>query len=374
MALVSIPDFVTLGQRIREARDRVGLTQADVAREAALDRTALTKIESGARRVTALELARIAEALGTRMVTFFEEPTPAVVSHRSNQGLDTADSHVDLALANLVVEVEFVQSLSSNLAALELPSSVDWPRPTDSAAAELLAERARELLGLAPGEPAHGLADKVQALGLWAFSRDLGPNTADAGTVMLRSGGVSLVNSHNKVGRRRLALAHELGHYLLQDEYTVDWRVADGLGIESRLDDFARALLLPASGLRRMWSGERGDAALRERAIIAASHFQVDMSTLARRVADLGLEGDLKEIRQVRPGRSDFIEFGLLPEPVELSGTSLPIEYQRAVLKLYRAEKIGADRALELLQETYTEQDLPARHKRSENDIWQYIS
>ena len=69
----------------------------------------------------------------------------------------------------------------------------------------------------------------------------------------MREGGVCLVNSHNKVGRRRLALAHELGHYLLQDEYTVDWRVTDGgVGLESRLDRFARALLLPAQGLREM--------------------------------------------------------------------------------------------------------------------------
>ena len=84
---------------------------------------------------------------------------------------------------------------------------------------------------------------------------DLGVDAADAATILLRSGGSSLVISDNKVGRRRLALAYELGHYLAQDQYTVDWRVADQANedIEARLDRFARSFLLPEAGLRESW-------------------------------------------------------------------------------------------------------------------------
>lgn len=375
MAHMTEVDAATLGDRIREARERSGLTQGDLAQRISLDRTALSKIESGARRVTALELAAIAAELGVRMAVFFQDPIPALVSHRSNQGLDTADSKIDRDLAELAGEVEFVQSLAPGVLATRTALDENWKHPRNSSDAEQFAEQVRALLEFEPAEPVHALADRVAAVGLWAFSRDLGVDTADAGTVLLREGGVCLVNSHNKVGRRRLALAHELGHYLLRDEYTVDWRVTDGgAGLESRLDRFARALLLPASGLREMWDVKLKSHEPRERAIITASTFQVDMSTLARRVVELDLPGDAGDIREWRPIRSDFVEYGLLPEPQELAATTLPVQYQRAVLYLYRAEKIGADRALDLLKDTFGESDLPPLHQRSELDIWQFVS
>lgn len=375
MAHVTHVDAATLGERIREARERSGLTQGELAQEVALERTVLNKIESGTRRVTALELADLSEALGVRMATFFEDPVPALVSHRSNQGLDTADSKIDGFLANLAGEVEFIQSLLPDTLAPPAELAEAWPHPGTSDEAEELAERARTLLSLDPYEPCHSLANRVEALGLWAFSLDLGVDSADAGTVLLGTGAVCLINSHNKVGRRRVALAHEFGHYLLQDEYTVDWRVTDGgVGLESRLDRFARALLLPSRGLRKVWEVELKDIGLRERAIIAASRFQVDMSTLARRTVELGLAGSPDEIRAYRPIRSDFVEYGLLPEPQELAAASLPAQYQRSVVRLYRAEKITAARALDLLQGTYDDSDLPPLHDRSEQDVWQYVS
>ncbi|MEV6981638.1 helix-turn-helix transcriptional regulator [Sphaerisporangium sp. NPDC051017] len=55
-----------IGQRITEARHRKGLTQAQLAVAISIDRSALAKIENGSRRVTALELSRIADTLGER--------------------------------------------------------------------------------------------------------------------------------------------------------------------------------------------------------------------------------------------------------------------------------------------------------------------
>jgi hypothetical protein len=101
--------------------------------------------------------------------------------------------------------------------------------PGTLADADNLARQARGLLGLA-AVPVYDLIDRAASIGLLVFSRDLGVDTADAGTILLRQGAVSLVNSRNTVGRRRLALAHELGHYLVADKYIVDWRVVDQQG------------------------------------------------------------------------------------------------------------------------------------------------
>lgn len=49
-----------LGERLREARKYLGLKQEEVATYLKLPRTALTDIESGQRRVEAIELTRLA--------------------------------------------------------------------------------------------------------------------------------------------------------------------------------------------------------------------------------------------------------------------------------------------------------------------------
>jgi transcriptional regulator with XRE-family HTH domain len=49
-----------LGDRLREARKYLGLKQEEVAAYLKIPRTALTDIESGQRRVEAIELTRLA--------------------------------------------------------------------------------------------------------------------------------------------------------------------------------------------------------------------------------------------------------------------------------------------------------------------------
>ncbi|MEU4834323.1 XRE family transcriptional regulator [Streptosporangium sp. NPDC023615] len=369
-------DEKTLGARVREARERAGLKQGELGQLVSLDRTAVNKIECGARKVTALELSDIAAALGVSMSSFFSEPIPALVSHRSAQGLDTADSKIDRLLANIAANVEFVAELTPSELALPGDDVVSFPPPRTSSDADALAVATRTNLGLTDTEPIYDLVGKAAKMGLLVFSADLGVDTADAGTILLRRGGVSLVNSYNKVGRRRLAAAHELGHYLIADEYTVDWRVADrqSSGIEARLDGFARSLLLPEPGMRAAWTQYKS-AELRDTAVLLASNFRVDMATLARRLEELDLvdrEGAAL-VRGVTTTRADIVEFGLTV-PVDLEGTSLPLSYQKAILRTFRDERISQARALELLQGTFTEYDLPARRKRREDEIWNFVS
>lgn len=64
------PDRQTLGERLRGAREYVGLKQEDVARHLGIPRSALSHIEAGQRKVDALELARMAK-LYQRPVSWF---------------------------------------------------------------------------------------------------------------------------------------------------------------------------------------------------------------------------------------------------------------------------------------------------------------
>jgi transcriptional regulator with XRE-family HTH domain len=64
------PNRRTFGERLRSAREYVGLTQDDVARHLSIPRSALSHSETGQRKVDALELARMAK-LYQRPVSWF---------------------------------------------------------------------------------------------------------------------------------------------------------------------------------------------------------------------------------------------------------------------------------------------------------------
>lgn len=59
-----------LGERLKEAREYVGLTQDDVAKKLGIPRSALSNIEAGIRKVDAIELAQLAK-LYQRSVAWF---------------------------------------------------------------------------------------------------------------------------------------------------------------------------------------------------------------------------------------------------------------------------------------------------------------
>ena len=181
------------------------------------------------------------------------------------------------------------------------------------------------------------------------------------------------------IGTPRLDLVHELGHYLVADEYTVDWRIAEQQDAGQRegiLDYHARALLLlPKDSLMRDWSDLLGgEADLRAAAIRLGSSYRVDMATLARRLSELGLVdgADAARVRTFRTTRADIVDYDLVVAD-ELAPPSLSRVYERAVLNLYRSETISAARALDLLLGTWDEEALPTLPRRAESEIWQYV-
>jgi transcriptional regulator with XRE-family HTH domain len=368
-------DAEILGQRIAETRTRAGLTQAEVAAAISMPRSALTKIEAGDRRVTALELARIAEALDYRIEWLLDDPPAAITSHRNTQDPGAPSPRIDLVIERVARNVEFVAEENERFS---LETAPVQQVPATAAEAETLAASARELLGLDPLGPVTGLADKVAAIGLLVFVLDLGAETADAATILLEAGAAGVVNGALHTGRRRLALAHELGHYLVADDFTVDWRVAEyqpGQQRESLLDRFARAMLLPAADVKANWSDySTGDGDLRTAAVRLASEYRVDMATLAMRLVELQVLGrsEASKVRTVRTTRADIVELNLVVAD-EMAPPALPRAFEAAVLQLYRSETISAARAVDLLLDTWEEDALPPLPRRSEAEIWQYV-
>jgi transcriptional regulator with XRE-family HTH domain len=102
-----------IGERLKEARKYLGLTQEDVAAYLKIPRTALVDIESGQRRVDALEFSRLAQ-LYKQPTTYFtgEDVTaselPPNVAHLARKAAELSDR--DQAELNRFVE--YLQSRS----------------------------------------------------------------------------------------------------------------------------------------------------------------------------------------------------------------------------------------------------------------------
>ncbi len=80
-------DRKSLGAKLREAREYLGLSQDEVARAVGITRSAISLLESGQRKVDALELKKLAEmyqrpvAEFTGDVDVIDSPMPETVQH-----------------------------------------------------------------------------------------------------------------------------------------------------------------------------------------------------------------------------------------------------------------------------------------------------
>lgn len=88
-------DRQTLAERLRVAREYVGLKQEDVARHLSIPRSALSHIETGQRKVDALELTRMAK-LYQRSVSWFTGEDSSALTE-----LPEGVAHVARAAASL---------------------------------------------------------------------------------------------------------------------------------------------------------------------------------------------------------------------------------------------------------------------------------
>ena len=71
-------DDELVGDRLREARETLGLTQADVAGALGIPRTSVIAMEAGRRKVSGLELRRLARVYRRSIEWLLGEDTPAI--------------------------------------------------------------------------------------------------------------------------------------------------------------------------------------------------------------------------------------------------------------------------------------------------------
>ena len=347
-----------LGKRIARARTAAGKTQRSLADDTGLERSLIAKIERGTRRVEALELLHIARALEVSLDWLLADSLPIVVSGRGAlPGVDEAKH----AVRAEVIAVEIARDLNLLLeqAVLKAPAKNPHGYSTgDVREAERLAREVRDRIG-EPGSPLLDLGFWTERLGLHCVSEDRGELLPLGLYRSLGDVGVAWINGRSPAGQRRFTLAHELGHHLLQDEYSLDWSESTSEETERWINAFAIHLLLPRRGAVERWSS-LVDLDDRARAIVLAAEYGVSWSAACAQIVRLDLvsPADGEALRERRPTKWEQIELEV-SVPEELTPPYVSPEAASAVVKLYRRSKLSATRAVEMLRGTVTEEELP---------------
>lgn len=340
-----------------QARKTARLSQADVAAAVRLDRTAITRIESGDRHVDSLELARLATVLGRPIDWFMTPPPPSIVSRRASR--DAADdSHADVLLETVARDVALVIEMS--LLGQSVPSfratvPVETVETAEAAASDL-----RRHMELAPG-PVWDLQRVVEQVGLYAFSIELETDSRDGSYVALDAGGVAVVNGRTPTGRRRFTLAHELGHHFLCDKYSDEWILGVGGGERERLiNAFAVHFLMPRDAVASRWKALVGDREPRQAAVVLGAEFGVSWTAACAQLRNLDLidEAMRLQLEHDRPRKADYVEGGILLRD-DLVPPAVPPMFAAAVVKAYKRHKLSAARAVEILRGAVSADELP---------------
>jgi Zn-dependent peptidase ImmA (M78 family)/transcriptional regulator with XRE-family HTH domain len=353
-----------LGERVADARRRKGWTQGELAARVGLTQTSVSRIETGVRAVSSLELAELAEILGVSVLDLLRGGQRPMLAIAARLGHFRDPGAVDRALRRAEALIRLDELLDPVLgrsppgaeAAVEpaavRPGEVGRGPAVDQG--RRLAGQVRQALRLGDG-PLGPLPEVLEERLRLDVDFSPLPEAVDGLCVSVGERALVLVGSSKPSSRQRFTLAHELAHYLVDD---LDPLYVDERGVrarsvaEMRANAFAAHLLMPEPGVRAVIDGFTDDA---ERAVRVALTFGTSVSAAAYQLGNLGLLPDSIRNRLTQAGSRPLLMRYALPSDWQQDesgrGRLRPPSrlYRRATLA-FRRGLIGLEPIAELLQ------------------------
>lgn len=300
-----------IAARLRQARESLGFTQAEVADALDMHRPTITEIEAGRRAVASEELYRFAQLYATSLSALLAEPVPSEdeVTHVlfRKQGLTTPQARraVRQFMERCRSEGELEQMLGLEETADPRPSYRVPPPDTKWRAIEQgswIAREERRRLELGP-EPIRNPLDLLEKQGVRIGPLD-DSNGADVDGIYFETEslgacvGVNLRKDDWTGFRAAFTAAHEYAHWLLRDLTVEEFNfgaTGDENYIEVRANAFAAAFLMPQEGITAYFTSlglvKEGQIPHLSKADIvrAMDHFGVSRQALLYRLQNLRL-------------------------------------------------------------------------------------
>jgi Zn-dependent peptidase ImmA (M78 family)/transcriptional regulator with XRE-family HTH domain len=349
-------DLMAAGARMREARERAGLSQRAVEDATGISQSTLHRVETGKHTTATLaDFDRIAQALSIGLdELLYGSPVRerARVAARTASGNDVRDvlqAAMDQGIEllklddRLDVVVPYLRQATAGLA-LVVPAS-----GSPSSRGEAAARQVRTTLCLGTA-PIADLPETVERL----VGADVGTAPLPEGvsgicaTDPQRETTIVLINSNDVADRQRFTLAHELGHLVFGDATHVDAVDGQRTPQEITCDEFARHLLIPQDGVRA-WLGIPADNSgtpVDERTMALLSrHFGASPEATRIQLDRMGLLPVSLAGGTLASGRQWAYEFGWGPQFDNVQEASARPRVPRRILdratEAYREGKLG---------------------------------
>ncbi len=263
-----------VAQRVREAREEAGLTQAQLAKRVDKTQTAVSFWESGKRTPGLDDLIQLSDALKKDVYYF----------------LPSTEMHMPVAT--------MLRAVADRLASVELREAVErllidaealgLPQRRFEIRSQMPAHAANELLEAAViMQPPVDIQHLAELCGVQVLERPF-PDALSGLVLEMRPGAIIGINSNHHANRKRFSMAHELGHHLLKhaERFHIDVNDGDLPGndyqSERAANEFAAELLMPRRLVVPRFDANPDPPAL-------AGEFVVSEIAMGYRLVNLGL-------------------------------------------------------------------------------------
>jgi len=235
--------MIDLGTVLETARRARGLTQAELAELTDTTQPSIQRYENNLREPDSQVLLRIADALGV---------TPSFLQHASRpQGAMAVEAHMrrrSTAPAALWRRLEAELNMTrwhiarlyeeiSLAATLSVPQ-FDPEEYLPESAARMVRTQWRLPMG-----PVRNLTSWMESAGILVLEYDFGSPKVDGLSQWAGDHPIIVLNAQVPTDRKRLTLAHELGHIVLHADYAGD-------DMEDQANAFAAEFLMPADVIK----------------------------------------------------------------------------------------------------------------------------
>jgi len=347
----------TFGERLQRARAVAGLSRAKAAKALEMSRADLSRIECGRRRVSTLELSRIARLYGKPSARCLVEPigVPTVRYFPSAYRVDERDLMVIQEVGDWFDYYAWLEQGALGAQRYELPT---YPLPPGNAVeqGEALAREERSRLGLGDDGSVPSMVALLEEQGAKIAVQDFHPRSRVFGCYLFSKslGPCVIVNRRHPPARRRLAAAHEYAHLLVEQD-DISGQVCDPsreqARDELRANAFAAAFLLPAGGIAAALEGldTRTNEVTFDQAVVLSYDFGVSYHAIVARLAELGWIG--RKRRRHLERRAGLIRRHTPPGESGVPGDteSEPVRLQSVAVEAWHADQISTGKLADLL-------------------------
>lgn len=286
-----------VGERLRGARDRVKLKQAEAAESVGLSRTTLIAIEQGQRKVRIDELRKLAALYKMSINELMrQEAIHADLTPKFRKLFQQEDDAVERAVKQLEdlarAEAELEQLLGVQSLRNYPPERPILPGDVRAQAEQdALDLRQRLGLGLSP------ISDIVTLLelelGVRVYIRRIDGGISGLFAYDEALGACILLNGNHPRDRRAQTAAHELGHLVStrREPEVLEEGVTENSREERYANTFGRAFMTPARAVMQKFKEiTLGSEKLTRRHVIVLAHFfGVSREAIVRRLEELKL-------------------------------------------------------------------------------------